>query len=148
MLLVLLLTCVYMCAGVGLQRKESASESTASAAAPKRIKLNVKLAVPEADRATPADHVSSQPPAQSSRAAANRPRALEASEAELGPQHTLAPQARAGASRPAEGLEKPLKAAVSRARLSEPSRAAPNRPGHRGLAKVSCFGFLRMSPSV
>ena len=118
-----------------LQRKESATESSASAAPPKKIKLSVKLSVP------PAGQDSSQPPAQSSRAAADRPRAVEASEAELGPQHSLAAQPRAGASRP-EGSQKPHKAAASRARLSEPGRAAPNRPGHRGLAKVSSASFL------
>lgn len=119
--------------------------------APKKIKLNVKLTALRADRATAADQVSNQPPAESSRAAGDRPRmldppgaapqrpsGLEPSQSEvLVPQHTLAPESRAAAGRP-EGSERPLKAAAARARLSEPARAASNRPGHSGLPKVGC----------
>ena len=117
-----------------LQRKESAADSTATAAAPKKIKLSVKLSAPKADTAATADQTPNQPPAEKSRAAADRPRVLGPSE----PEHILAPPSRAAASRP-EGSEKPLKVAASRARLSEPSRAAPNRPGHHRLSKVGCL---------
>lgn len=131
---------------LGLQRKESGADSTTSAAAPKKIKLSVKLSAPKADRASTADQPSHQLSAESPRAAADRPKALDPSEAEVSPQHTLAPPSRAAGSRP-EGSQKPLKAAVGRARLSEPSRAAPNRPGHHGLPKVRC-SFFRKGSSV
>ena len=134
-------TCIVL---LELQRKESAADSTAPVAAPKKIKLSVKLSAPKAARAATADQTSTQPPAESSRAAADRPRAPEPSE----PEHILAPPSRAAGSRP-EGSEKPLKVAAGRARLSEPSRAAPNRPGHHRLSKVGCLApFLPKRPFV
>lgn len=119
---------------LGVQRKESAADSTASASVPKKIKLSVKLTAPRHDRPQLADQAPNQPPAESLRAVAGRPAPLDPP---FAAQHDGAPEPRAAAARP-EGSGKPHKAAGGRVRQSGPSRAAPNRPGQQGLPKVGC----------
>ena len=99
---------------LGLQRKESAADSTPPVSAPKKIKLSVKLTRP----AQPGNQLTNQAPAESSRAVTDRPRALDSP----------------AAARP-EASDKPRKAAGGRVRQAEPSRAAPKRPG---LPQVGC----------
>ena len=128
-----------------LQRKDSVAESTASASAPKKIKLSVKLTNPSADHAQAAASPLDQPYAESS-AAADRPRAFEPSE--VGPERPESESSRApgcvrapepGAVAPGpKASEQPARSA-GRSRPSEPARPAPNRSGPPGLAMVGAL---------